>query len=218
MIIKSNERAYEIVKTTFAVMAGTMVLCLIASWIAWHENSISKIDIFISDICIFILLFLTGVYYWVRDCKKIILSDKGCAIILGPFKRSFCWDEIQTKKAENYGAVEAFVKNYGKGVYFAQKSLDRMFFKRAMVLRPLSSFRVFFSETKVRDYWWNDFERHDKPDCYSAEEKAFFEQMESWRVVIEPADKEFIGLEKIRRQMNVRPASLKSYEEDSTNE
>ena len=211
MIIKSNEKAYEIVKTEFILVMVTGMGLFLMAWIygeSWRENLLIIISV--------IFLFLLVAHDWIKDCKKIILSNVGCEIILGPFKRSFCWDEMQTKKAENYSAIEAFVKNYGKGIYFAKKTQKRMFLKHSRVMRPLSSFRVFFSETKVRDYWWDKGSRHDKPDCYAVEEKNFLEQMERWGIVIEPADKEFIGLEKIRRQMNVRPASVKENEEDGT--
>lgn len=125
--------------------------------------------------------------YWIVFGRTIIMDKDGCTISFWGISKKYKWDELKTKRIENYShRLRTRHQPYTKGAIFSPKHV-----RNPLKLMPIE-YSVFHLVPSIRffGYIFVFFDPHFagpavQPDIYEVEEAEFRKCMAEWNVDIE---------------------------------
>ena len=109
MIIKSSkEYHYLVVFSLFSVVLFFFVMCSVSDSIKFPVVSV-------------IPLLILVIRAWISSCRTYIIDEGGITVRFLWYQRTFKWDELKTKRIENYSNSIGYRQPYTRGVIFYNK-------------------------------------------------------------------------------------------------
>ena len=173
MIIKSNAHRRYI-----AGIIGEFV-CLCAGIVLGMEGK----ELIGWVFCYFLILYMF-VSTWFCNGKPIIMDAEGCEVCFWKFRRKYFWNELKTKRLEQYWANGDDPK---RGVIFCKKKIGEMNWRHPSYYAPIRPYLDYFYVTfpvDEEDRTWKT-EYKNAVNAYEVNEQEFMAKMHEWGVRIE---------------------------------
>ena len=175
MIIKSSkEYHYLVVFSLFSVVLFFFVMCSVSDSIKFPVVSV-------------IPLLILVIRAWISSCRTYIIDEGGITVRFLWYQRTFKWDELKTKRIENYSNSIGYRQPYTRGVIFYNKATKKpawlMPAEYSMLIHPFCFIFIYFDPHISFGKW--DIRC---PDLYVVEETEFRENIKKWGIDLEERD------------------------------
>lgn len=128
--------------------------------------------------CVFVLtVLLVLVPYTVSVGRTIILRESGCEIKIGPYSKSYAWEDFSTIRMESSWFAIRLPYHNG-GMFFSARRMRKPTWFDPMMysfLHPIASFTVFFSSNENQT-------KRGTPGFYEYDKHELMQRLDQWGV------------------------------------
>lgn len=160
-----------------------VVLCVFTGFIVFYA-------VIEKNPSILILLIVSALLFraWIVFGRTLFFDQNGCSIKFLCFKKKYSWDELKTKRMENFSNSVGYREQpFVSGVVFCPHQVKRPYWIKPasfnFVFHSFDFFFVYFSQPNVFDKQTNAY-----TPIYLVEKELFLEKLKQWNVAIENLD------------------------------
>lgn len=165
------------------LMVLLMAICvLFASCIMYYGGGIPLWYIIMIITPLFVFLIIP---YAIITGREIVMDVDGCTICFLCFQRRYAWDELVTKRVEDYGGRVTYRSPYSRAAIFSPKSIKKPRWMKPMeyMMVPFHSPFFFIHFLPLRKDLYSD-KLNGWPLVSCIDETLFVSKMKEWNIDI----------------------------------